>query len=953
MDIIQKALDIANNYFIENTKIEKFEKAEVFLMLGIIYEKSGKYKEVLKSSKKALNLVLQADSLEELKVAKIWSRIGSAFRCLGQYDKAIGFCEKSLGVMEKTLGNNHIDLVDNLRILGVTYGSKGDYDNALNNFQKSLQIRTLTYGEHHPSVINSYRNIGIVYSLKGEDEKALEYFHKNLQKSIQTLGKNSHSLAHTYNNIGILYKNLGNYDKAIENYQKGLQLYKENLGEQHPIIINSYRNIGIVYDIKKDYDKAFEFYKKAFQICNQAYDEQHPETARSYSDFGAAYYNKGEYNTALEYNLKSLQIRIQAFGEHHPDITRNYNNTGSAYAKKRNYKKALEYFQKALIANLINFNDPNINHNPESLNALSKKYLLETLNNKAKTFYQLYHNRGYAKKEINTSLLTYELAFKLIYEMRNDYNYENTQLLLSENTKSIYAEAIQVALELNKMDTTGKIQGEAFEFMEKSKSATLSAYLNNMELKKYSNITDSLLEKEKDIAINRRKYETKIQQAKSQKDGYDTLLVQNYQDKLFDYSRQYDSLMDTMKHNYPDYFTLKYQQETARVEEIQQQLDENSALINFFASDTSLFICTITKEGYAIETVKTDSLFNEKIFDYYIDIKSDFTEKELKNSSYLYSYLIKPIEEHIQNKSNLIIIPDGNLYYVPFETLCKNDTYTEDLSALSYLIKNYSVTYHHTATLWLNSRKKTNNQLAIDDSFIGFAPVFDPKVNNGFIVSSKWISDTTDMELATRSISRDFTYLNPLEYSEDEVKSIVKLFNKQRKEAKGFFYQDANEENFKHNAQNYKYIHIASHSFTNDLYPNLSGIAFSQPDTNNLNKEHTEDGILYAGETYNLNLSKADLIVLSSCKSGLGKLIQGEGFLSLSRGFLYSGAPNIMFSLWNVKDEQTKDLMINFYKHVLQGTDYASALREAKIQLINNPKTALPKYWGAWMLVGR
>ncbi|NJO90495.1 MAG: CHAT domain-containing protein [Chloroflexia bacterium] len=124
-----------------------------------------------------------------------------------------------------------------------------------------------------------------------------------------------------------------------------------------------------------------------------------------------------------------------------------------------------------------------------------------------------------------------------------------------------------------------------------------------------------------------------------------------------------------------------------------------------------------------------------------------------------------------------------------------------------------------------------------------------------------------------------------------------------------------------------KYIHVASHSFANDKFPSLSGIAFSQPDTCN-NSKNANDGILYASETYNLDLSNAELLVLSSCKSGLGKLIQGEGFLSLSRGFLYSGVPNILFSLWNVNDEATKDLMVEFYMQILKGKPYAVALQK-------------------------
>ena len=105
---------------------------------------------------------------------------------------------------------------------------------------------------------------------------------------------------------------------------------------------------------------------------------------------------------------------------------------------------------------------------------------------------------------------------------------------------------------------------------------------------------------------------------------------------------------------------------------------------------------------------------------------------------------MKPIKEELKNKNNLIIIPDGNLYYIPFETLCNDDTYSKDLSTLNYLIKDYSVTYHHTATLWLSSKEKEQNQLATQGNFIGFAPIFDSKIDNGFIVSCDWIQDTTN-----------------------------------------------------------------------------------------------------------------------------------------------------------------------------------------------------------------
>lgn len=114
----------------------------------------------------------------------------------------------------------------------------------------------------------------------------------------------------------------------------------------------------------------------------------------------------------------------------------------------------------------------------------------------------------------------------------------------------------------------------------------------------------------------------------------------------------------------------------------------------------------------------------------------------------------------------------------------------------------------------------------------------------------------------------------------------------------------------------------------------------------------TEDGVLYADETYNLDLN-ADLVVLSSCESGLGKLAEGEGFLALTRGFLYSGARNILFSLWKINDRETCDLMVDFYKYYLNGDDFSKALRKAKLNMLKNPKTAKPGLWGGFILVGK
>ncbi|MFQ5637159.1 MAG: CHAT domain-containing protein [bacterium] len=100
----------------------------------------------------------------------------------------------------------------------------------------------------------------------------------------------------------------------------------------------------------------------------------------------------------------------------------------------------------------------------------------------------------------------------------------------------------------------------------------------------------------------------------------------------------------------------------------------------------------------------------------------------------------------------------------------------------------------------------------------------------------------------------------------------------------------------------------------NETQPKLSGLVLTQP----TDSTYTEAWVLYAAETYNLYFN-ADLVLLSSRENGIGKLGRGEGLMALTRGYLYAGTPNIIFSLWKVYDIYTKELMVEFYRNVVSG----------------------------------
>ena len=237
--------------------------------------------------------------------------------------------------------------------------------------------------------------------------------------------------------------------------------------------------------------------------------------------------------------------------------------------------------------------------------------------------------------------------------------------------------------------------------------------------------------------------------------------------------------------------------------------------------------------------------------------------------------------------------------------------------------------------------------------WLALAPVFTDNSTNGLSLKSQNFMQNMDEESQknTRASFMNGAKINPLPASEVEVNEIFKEFNLKNRSALVKSHSSTTESFVKSGIlSEYKYIHFATHGFVNSDSPELSGILLA-PDTTGGN-----DGILFSGEIYNLNLN-ADLVVLSACETGLGKLSKGEGIIGLSRALLFAGTNNIIVSLWQVADKSTSDLMIHFYDNLLvnekKKIPYAQSFREAKLKLIENNKYAHPYFWSPFILIGQ
>lgn len=210
-------------------------------------------------------------------------------------------------------------------------------------------------------------------------------------------------------------------------------------------------------------------------------------------------------------------------------------------------------------------------------------------------------------------------------------------------------------------------------------------------------------------------------------------------------------------------------------------------------------------------------------------------------------------------------------------------------------------------------------------------------------------------EILKKSASLTRTGIATLPGTAEEVASLYKIFSDKGKKATIFTYELATESIAKNSMYDYKYVHFATHGFVNQEEPEFSGIMLV-PDNSK-----GEDGLLFSGEIYNIALN-SELVTMSACETGLGKISSGEGIIGLTRALIYAGTKNVNASLWKVSDASTMQLMTDFYREIVKtpeptaidaSNDYAAPLRATKLKMIKDGSYSDPYYWSPFVLLGK
>lgn len=308
--------------------------------------------------------------------------------------------------------------------------------------------------------------------------------------------------------------------------------------------------------------------------------------------------------------------------------------------------------------------------------------------------------------------------------------------------------------------------------------------------------------------------------------------------------------------------------------------------------------------------------------------------------------LLGPVE--LARAKRVLIVPDGSLQYVPFAALL----IPVSGSGEQLLISRYEVNVLPSASVLGTLRKTASKRVPPTATATIFAdPVFeadDPRIP----INRDKASGAHERPAAlTRAISDigGAQYIPRLQASRDEANAIANaLHSRGSQEVRvSLDFAASRDSVLKDGLTRFRLVHFATHGLVDSRRPEMSGLILSLIDRNG----RKQDGYLRLGEIYKLKLS-ADLVVLSSCESALGKDLEAEGIIGLPRGFLYAGAKSVIASLWKVDDEATAKLMAALYAGIQRGDSPSAALRGAQLKMARDEQWSNPYYWAAFALQG-
>ncbi len=801
-----------------------------------------------------------------------------------------------------------------------------------------------------PYLDDLYALWSTIYAATGNPEKALDYNYLTLQTVAALQKTNTFADFVAHHNLGTTYLEVENWPAALPFLEKAraiiLQVAEKDGWNPRLYIFAAQlqAHLSFCYQGMEDYPRALAEAQAGLPYTEAGERPDHFTYHEIYLALAESYARNGQPEEAEAYFQLLEKIYLEFFGAQSAYMASLYQKRSEQAFRQRLLPEALALNTQALTANGLIVAPDQLSLERDLSRIRCRTCEPGLYEQRIDLLWALSQEAASPQPTLEACLSTADLALTSLQEMRKTISYqEGDKQALFSQFQSILKTSSLAAQELYQITRQPAYLERAFALAEQGKANLLLEALVLSRAEAYYGLPASILSKERSLGLQLVRQEKLFEDARNDRDTIRAEEIRN--GGLFTAKRQYEAFLQQLKADYPQYFAARHEVQVVSLPSLQRNLEPKDLFLSYLlnTNQNTLQIFAVAEKRTALVTVPWPSDYSRQIEQYYRSlqqaslVQTNKRKAFIEKSHQLYQVLLKPVEGLFEGKSRLIIAADDVLHYLPFETLLPSAA-DGPFEELDFIIRQLAVSYQYSGTVLLESQRKA---MPATDRLLAFAPVFQEEASTGQLAArTRSLLDTT---LASVRNGR----FSPLPWSEKEVLGIQALFPPGKTQV--LLREEASEGSLKNAMEGaFRYLHLASHSFVNRKNARFSGIACAQPGEN----DTEEDGVLYTNEIYRQNLT-ADLVILSSCESGIGNLTAGEGMLGINRSFIYAGAPNVLYSLWKVDDQRSSELMLKFYETLLAGQPYYEALRQAKLSLLHDKNTALPLYWSAFSLIGR
>lgn len=841
--------------------------------------------------------------------------------------RSLQLFKSSWTIYKSYVPENHPDISVVVNRIGRHYINV-DKDSCLYYFKMALKMRSMYKPIDYRLLGASHNNLGTVYWNELDYETAYNYFLKGIEILKPHYNYDSPNVTNKILNLMVVCNDLGYFSEAIE-YGK---LIVPHLSRNRDLCLN---NMGVAYLKTNNIDLAIATFREAEQLIDPDYIEL---LALVQSNLGDAYTENRNYELAENYYQKSNNLFRKMYGPYDYDYHSGLVSYAKLLSKKKQFQNAQEIFDEAIHFSEVRFGAEKIQtlrlhievieflverklyaEALEKIDILESKgqqnfetddldLLIRLHKHKILCLIKMGGNEPSKQSEIE---FAFQEMDRLLANKRYNLFGALDQITFNETLDHFFDLKVEYYSERCINDTSIENLSKLHIAIEEAKSNAL--YMHSIG---YQSIEDKI----KDSAKRNRfsDLKTTIRQLKSDLIyEADSSAYLSMKFRISETMSQTKSLIDSLQHENPGIFPYWNFAQRKNLIQVQSELSNKTQLINIYKTSSSIKVLSINRDTIQFSSIDIDSIW-QKHFQYVIDYtikpmySKDLLEDFKEASAYVYQNLLASSLTHKDEISNLIIVPHNSLEQFPFDVLLTKDASKESsFKDLPYLLNKYNISYRYIS----ESTPKSTKDTYAKKSYGGFAPKY--SASNG---------DSTafyDLSFSRNQMLENLSVIDGRVYDEDE----------------------CTKHNVIQHANDFKIMHLSSHTQLEQDDKSRYRLILSELDS--------VYETLSLEEIMNLNLNNP-LVILSSCNTGVGQFIKGEGAMHLSRAFSFAGAQSVLMSFWNLSDQQTAIINKNFINYILQGKTKDIALQKSKLQYLKSSSERLshPYFWSGLAIIG-